>query len=228
MPDSRFLDVLQSHLFWAMDISGGTNFPVFTPFFGFSGISSPKINVDVETFRDGTYNYPRHVVKGASVAPITFARAASMYDSDFYDWIYYAVNGTTAAKATNTSIGDFVGSHSGPVRRDILIIHFARINLGGDNGTRQGALGALLGAVAGGLSGAVAGGLLGTAAGGLIGFTAGPLQFASWLPARAWILHGAIPIDYSAGSDFDANSAAVSLATLSVQPEVIEEFNLGI
>jgi phage tail-like protein len=223
---SRWTDYLQSHLFWACDVTA-SSVPVMTPLFGFSGITAPKISVDVETFKDGTYNYPRHVVKGASVSPITFTRAASMYDSDFYDWIYYAINGTTESQANisaSSVLGAILGATTGPVRRDLLIIHFSRINLA-NNGLESTLEEAAFGALIGGLSGGIAGGVIGAAV-GVGGF--GPFQFATWLPARAWILHGCIPVDYASGTDFEANNANISLMTLSVQPEYIEEYVCGL
>jgi phage tail-like protein len=230
---SRWTDYLQAHLFWACDITA-SSVPVMTPLFGFSGISAPKINVDVETFKDGTFNYPRHVVKGASVGPITFTRAASMYDSDFYDWIYYAINGTTESQANlsaSSVLGSVLGATTGPVRRDLLVIHFARINLANDGliGTlEEAAFGALIGGLSGGIAGAGIGAIAGAgiAIAGIGGF--GPFQFATWLPARAWILHGCIPTDYTSSTDFDANNANVSLMTLSVLPEFIEEFSASL
>lgn len=194
MARSRWQDFLQDHLFWCMDISGAHSLPVFTPLFGFSGISAPKINVEVDTIKDGTYLYPRHLIKGANVNEITFTRAASIYDSDFYDWIYYAIHGTTAAK--DAGLTGFLGNLSGgPVRRSLLIFHFARINANGNeflkilaNGTLFSVIGAALGGTAGAVGGAVLG--AGSAAlGAPVGFGVGPFEAAAWLPARAWILH---------------------------------------
>ncbi len=230
MPATRWSDYLSDHLFWAMDISAQKSLPIFTPLFGFSSISAPKIQVETETFKDGTYNYPRHVVKGATVSPITFTRAASLYDSDFYNWIYYAIEGTTVARANNL-IGD---TFAGPVRRDLLIIHFARINL--DTG---GVIGDLARVVEGALFSGLAGGetasglgALGTAAsvlgGSNIGFSTGPVQFAAWCPARCWILNGCLPISYAAGSDFNASSGQISLMSIEIQSEFISEYSLGL
>lgn len=235
MSSSRWTDYLGSHRFWAMDISGSKQVPVFTPLFGFSGISSPKISAELESFKDGTYNYSRHIVKGGSVSPITFTRAASLYDSDFYDWIYYAINGTNEAKSQGLS-SVFLGDAGGPVRRSIMVIHFSSINLAG--GIRGGASSAALAAVAAGVEATIFTGLAGISlvagaatsliGGSAAGFQLGPFSAASWLPARMWILHDCIPTEYTAGSDFDANSAAISLMNLTVMPEWIEEFSAGI
>lgn len=242
MARSRWTDYLNDHLFWAMDVSSSRNIPVFTPLFGFSGISAPRIHVELETFNDGTYIYPRHVVKRATVSEITFTRAASLYDSDFYDWIYHAIYGTTAAKDVDSSrFTNFLANINGGVRRNLLVIHFARINLSGVDDTRAGAaaagaaLGAIVGAATGGLGGAVIGTAIGgaagaitSAAGGSVLVPIGPFTHAAWLPARAWLLHDCLPTSYSAGSDFDANSGSISLMNLTVSPEWVEEYSLGI
>ena len=211
-----------------MDISAVKQIPIFNPLFGFSGISSPKINVELETFVDGTYNYPRHVVKGANVGNITFTRAASLYDSDFYDWIYYAINGVT----TNQDAGfNLFESFQGTVRRDLLILQFARINLAPSSGDPK--LFALA-AIAAGLTTAItAGATTGLAVGavgvGLSGvIPVGPFTFASWLPARAWKLHNCIPTSYSSSTDFAADSGDISLMSLTLQPELITEFSFGL
>ncbi len=235
MPRIRLEDRLQDHLFWAMDISANKSLPIFTPLFGFSSISAPKIQAEIESFRDGTYNYPRHVVKGGQIPPITFTRAASLYDSDFYDWIYQAIEGQTVAKSLAGRVGGVLGQASGRVRRSLLIFHFSRINLAGgiNQGGAAGSIlsgfqAAILGAGAGlSIGGAVGAGIAGAAAGAL-GFSAGPFEFATWMPARAWVLHDCLPSEYVSGSDFDATSGEVSTMSITVMPEWIEEFSFGI
>lgn len=50
----------------------------------------------------------------------------------------------------------------------------------------------------------------------------------SRVPARAWMLMECIPVRYKAGSDFDALGNEISIAELTIQPQFIQEFNLGI
>lgn len=239
MARSRWTDFLNDHLFWAMDVSSARTIPIFTPLFGFSGITAPRIQIEMETFYDGTYIYPRNVVKRANVGEITFTRAASLYDSDFYDWIYQAIYGTTASKDIAPSqFTSTLANANGGVRRNILIFHFARVNFAaGDNTAGRvaasAALGAVVGAAAGGLTGAAIGAGVGGAAGvagalsnGVI--PVGPFTYAAWLPARAWLLHECVPVSYSSGSDFDANSGSISLMNLTVAPEYIEEYSMGL
>lgn len=235
MSRSKLKDLLQNHLFWALDVSSFREMPVFTPLFGFSAITGPKINVEVETIKDGTYMYPRHVVKGASISPITFRRAATLYDSDFYNWVMRAIYGADPSDSNNTS----------SVKRDILIVQFARINMSALVGdASDNALGSALGAgalaalvmAAEGSSALHIGGAAGVfGAGGALSATIGdfnvgigPFAFASWLPARAWLLHRCLPTSYVAATDFDATSADVSLMDLEVHPEYVEEFSMGL
>lgn len=231
MARSRWQDLLQDHLFWCMDISSVKSVPVFTPLFGFSAISAPKINVELETFNDGTYNYPRHVVKRATVGEMTFTRAASLYDSDFYDWIYFAINGVTPTQAAGVNL--FQAANMTP-RRDLLLFQFARVNLAASSNQSVNAI--LLAEVSAAIllaGGSITAGLAvgATAAGTALAgspIPAGPFTFASWLPARAWVLRGCLPVSYTSASDFNASSGQVSLMSLSVAPEYCEEYSLGI
>ena len=118
------------------------------------------------------------------------------------------------------------------------MIQFSRININGffssdpliATAIAAGAV-TLTAAAFGAAGGAGAGSafLAGAAAtGGAMYAGIGPFEFANRLPARAWLLHGCLPIRYLAGSDFDASSGAVSIQELEVQPEYIEEFSLGL
>lgn len=53
-----------------------------------------------------------------------------------------------------------------------------------------------------------------------------PVEFGLFLPGKAWLLWNCIPLRYKGASDFDANSAEVSLSELEVQPSAISEFSL--
>ena len=250
MPRSRISDVLQNHLFWAFDATASGGLPVFSPLFGFSAISAPKINVEVEDIPDGTSMFHKYVVRSASVSPITFERAATLFDSDFYDWVNVAIYGTQPE--TEGIVGKISGAISGiankllgasasRVRRNIMILQYTSIN----NPTiaaavffglaaSAGSVGVAAGlAGAGAANGAVHGALhigtdgVGGAISGSVSSSAAPF-FGGRIPARAWMLHNCIPISYTAASDFDAKSGEVSLVGLDVQPEYIEEFNCGI
>ena len=220
---------------------------MFSPFFGFSGITAPQISVEVDTFKDGTYIYPRHVVKGATVSPITFRRAASIYDSDFYDWIFSAVYGMDKNSVTLRNLVGAAFNVPAPplaLRRDLLVVQFARVNMGGSIAKALGAdepteaFSRVASIVGGSISAGIIGGLASEAsflttagvgaAAAAAGMAVGPFAFASWMPGRTWLLHNCIPVSYKSASDFDANSAAISLMELEVQPDYVEEYTIGI
>lgn len=240
MPRTRLVDYLQSHLFWAFDASSA-GVPVFNPLFGFSKISAPEISAELETFKDGTYVYNRSVVKGGSVSPVVFERAASMFDADFYDWIMFTLHGNkdfedggTLGKISS-GISNFLGGAPPSPRRSLLIVQFSNINLAstGDGLAAAGlrvagavAASALTAAAFGASGGVVAAAGVAGGAGAMVGV--GPFAFAMRIPARAWMLQNCLPVRYKTASDFDAHSAAISLQELEVQPEYIEEFSLGI
>lgn len=228
--------MLHSHLFWAFDASN-SGVPVFNPLFGFSKISAPQINAEIEMFKDGTFIYNRAVVKGGSVGQILFERATSMFDADFYDWIMFTLHGNKDFEEGGTlgKIASFLtGSGRSSPRRSLLIVQFTNINIAGGGSDRDIALRvagtAALAAITAGLaSSSVAGAAIaGAAVGGAVAYGIGPFEFATRIPARAWLLHDCLPVRYKAGSDFDAGNAAISLQELEVQPEHIEEFSLGI
>lgn len=236
MPRSRITDVLQSHLFWAFDATGYSDIPVFTPLFGFSSITSPEISVEAEQIPDGTSIFKRYVIKSASVPTITFSRAATLFDSDFYDWIMFAIYGQKVGSQFGSTVGNFLNQRAGDVRRNIVVIQYTSIN---NPVVAQalffGLLGAAAGAGVGGILGAGVGATVGAGVGSATGLATeaagggiGPFAFASRIPARAWMLHNCLPVRYKAGGNFDADSPAVSVAELDVQPEYIEEYNLGV
>lgn len=251
MPRLRLFDALQDHYFWAFDASDSGGVPIFNPLFGFSRISAPEIGVEIDQFKDGTFLYNRGVVKGGTVSPVLFERAASMFDADFYTWIIHTLhgnkefeNGGTLGNAIGAIGSALFGSSVPNPRRNLLIVQFNSYNLAAaakdiNNplvaATVTGgvaAVGAMAAASigAGGLS--AAGGLAAAAGGSILGATTpvgvGPFQFATRIPARSWLLHNCLPVRYRAGNDFDASSGNISLMELEVQPEYIEEFSLGI
>ena len=53
-------------------------------------------------------------------------------------------------------------------------------------------------------------------------------DLVSRVPARSWMLSGCIPTHYKASTDFDPLSSDISIMELTLQPQTIEEFSLGI
>jgi len=212
----------------------GEGLPVFNPLFGFSKITAPQISAEVESFKDGTFLYNRNVVKGGSVGSVTFERAASMFDADFYDWIMFTLHGNKGfgdGGALDSASSALFGSGRSSPRRDILVVQFTNINIGNLDASRNPAIGGGPAQAATAFAaGTLASGLVGTSvgaaiAGGLVGV--GPFQFATRVPGRAWLLNNCLPIRYKSGSDFDAKTAEISLQELEVMPESIDEFSLG-
>jgi phage tail-like protein len=229
--------VLQSHLFWAFDASN-SGVPVFNPLFGFSKITAPQISTELETFKDGTFLYNRNVVKGGAVGSVTFERAASMFDADFYDWIMFTLHGNKDFEDGGTlgKLSNFLtsGGKSSP-RRNLLVVQFTNINIGNVSVSNDPLMAAtavagtaILASLAGAAFGATGAVVAAAGAGALLSVGIGPFEFATRIPARAWLLHDCLPIRYKSASDFDALTASVSLQELEVQPEYIEEFSLGI
>lgn len=216
MPRSWLTDPLQNHLFWAFDIpysEGKLSVPILTPLFGFSSITAPSISLEMSTFKDGTYIYNRNVVKSANVAPITFQRAATIYESDFYNWIKLAIHGQGGDAA---SIGwDALSNRR--VRRDLVIIQFTRVNADSTIVSAIDALSSISSSAAEAGISNVSGGM------GL-----GPFAYARRVPGRAWRLYECLPTKYTAAEQFDAKSAEVSIMSLEVLPEYIEQYQFSI
>ena len=200
---------------------------MFSPLFGFSSITAPTITLETEEVKDGTFQFPRQLAKGATVGTVSFERAASPFDSDFYDWITHAIYGSKVGQSGGSlshAIAGALGAKTGleSWRRKLLIMQFTGINMG---------LAASLGvaAVLAGIGIAGAGGFSGVGLGATVGLgVVGPFGFSPKLPARGWVLHGCVPVNYRAASDFDARSGNISLMNLEVQPEYVEEFSLGV
>jgi hypothetical protein len=228
---SRLFDKLQDHRFWAFDASSNQEAPVFRPLFGFSTISPPTINVETEEVKDGTFQFPRQLAKGASVGPVAFERAASPFDSDFYDWITYAIYGSKLSSSGGSlshailpSLGNKSGNDSW--RRRLIIVQFTGISISPPDSLLGGAALASGIAALAGLSALVGGGVGVGATVGIGGL--GPFAISPKLPARGWVLHGCVPVSYRAASDFTAQSGQVSVMNLEVQPEYVEEWSLGV
>jgi hypothetical protein len=200
--------------------------PVLTPVLGFASVSAPEITVETHDIQEANWPFNRKVVKRADLGNITLTRGSQFFDSDFLRWITYAVTGEP--------FGWFGSTFGGPTpRRDLLLVHyFSR--------TTQDIAGPLLSALVGGGAaalaegggGALAAGLKGAAVAALPSVTSlvqkkygiGPFEFAARIPAKAWMLHGALPVRYKVGSDFDATAGEVSLMELDLALESMDEF----
>lgn len=212
MARSGYVDLLQSHRFWAFD-AGSLTMPVFNPLFGFNSISSPEISLETETFKDGTFPFMRTVAKGATASSLTFTRGVAPWDGDFYDWIARWVYGSyDSVSSVNKVIRQALNSDTEfDLRRDIVLVHFTRID----------PIYTISRSISGTGTTITQDDLAGL--GGI-----GPFSVLTKIPGKAWRLRGCVPLRYKAGSDFDAQQAAMSIGELEIQPESIEEFNLGV
>lgn len=52
-------------------------------------------------------------------------------------------------------------------------------------------------------------------------------ELVSRAPARAWLLKECVPVNYKAGTDFDATSGELSIMELVLVPNSVQEFSLG-
>lgn len=71
-------------------------------------------------------------------------------------------------------------------------------------------------------------GPLGGLAGGLVNAVLPLNDLIARIPGRAWMLSGCIPTHYKASSDLDPLSSEISIMELTLQPQDIQEFSLGI
>lgn len=108
MARSHISDFLQVGRFHVLDVSFSIP-PVLIPVFGFRSATLPTMNMDVANIKEGNYEFPRKVIKGATTGPVTLEQGVSITNSDFYDWCRKAVVG-----------------RMGP--RNLLVVQFSRIN----------------------------------------------------------------------------------------------------
>lgn len=239
MARSNLTDYLQNYPFWLMDIAPiePLAVPLFTPLLGFSSISAPEINIEIQEITEANWFFKRKVVRGGDAGNMTFMRASKWYDSDFYKWVLAALAGNTGGRGSLNALA--LGGAS--PRRDLLLVHFMSRGPIGDPGGNlaaaslgllalQGTATALTGGastlgsaafLAGGTATAVSQGV--AAAGGHFG----PFEVAPRLPAKAWVLYGCLPARYKASGDFDATDSAVSIQEIEVAVESWDELSLG-
>lgn len=236
MSRSVVTDLLQIHPFWLMEAApiDPLALPMLTPLFGFSSMTAPEIVADVRDITEGNWYFKKKVIKGAEVSSMTMERGVTWYDSDFWRWMLAGISGDLS----NSKLGiNAVSLKVGGItpRRTLMLVQFiTRLPF-------QMPTGGILGAAA---STAVQTGLKASAtalAGGSpldVGVSAvqglafgalgalGPFEFTARLPAKAWLLHGCLPVRYKVGSDFDASSSALSVQQCEIAVEMMEEVSL--
>lgn len=212
---SRVFDHLQSFKFHLMDVSlSATSLvPVFIPVIGFSAVTTPEMTAEIESVKEGNSEFPRKLIRGASVSTITCQRGATFYDADFWRWTIACVKGG--------------GSLSR--RKNLLLVHLMNANLV-EMIKRKNVAGAIAtSAVGAGLAVSTGVSLAGRGTIseivqielGLVGVGA-----LVSIPARAWFLQRCKATRIKGGSDFDATDSGVSIQELDIECEFFEEFSL--
>jgi phage tail-like protein len=179
---------------------------------------------------EGNWYFKRKIVKGGDASNVTLERGVVFYDSDFWRWTIGTLNGDLSnskfgipGTPANISVGGIT-----PRRTLLLVQFFTRSPTAlpeGSDVLLQTGLAAAGAALAGQSLAAVGASAVQGAVFGLLSHF-GPFEFTARLPAKAWLLHGTLPIRYKAGSDFDASSSAVSIQQIELAIEMIEEVSL--
>ena len=223
MARSAITDYLQAFPFWLFDTSlSFSALPVLSPLSGFSSITAPEISVETFDITEGNWHFKRKAIRKAEVGTVTLQRGVTFSNSDFWRWTVAAVTGNTNWQV-NVPFNPMSARVGGPSpRRQLVLVHFfARNPLGNVAGSILSTLNLSLEA-----ANALAG--QGT---GVVGQSAVQLpitfDFAARVPARAFVLHGCLPIRYKTGTDFDARSGEISIAELDIAPELVEEISLS-
>lgn len=110
MAREQINDFLQVGRFHVVDVSF-TIPPILVPVYGFARCSLPSLKLDIREIHEGNYEYPRKMIKGASVDNIVLEQGVSLFNSDFWDWTRKAVVGRKPPK-------------------NLLIVQFTRMNTG--------------------------------------------------------------------------------------------------
>jgi phage tail-like protein len=105
----RISDVLMNFHFHVFDVSA--TLPVaLSLVYGFQHCTAPELTANTREIKEGTFEYPHHVLESAAASEINFTRGAKFFDSDFYDWITGYIRGEQNQ------------------RRNLLIVQYSQIN----------------------------------------------------------------------------------------------------
>jgi len=105
----RISDVLMNFHFHIFDVS--IKFPIaLNLVYGFQHVTSPEMIANTKEVKEGSFEYPHHVMESATCSDIQLQNGAKFFDSDFYDWISGYVRGEPNKK------------------RDLLLVQYSDIN----------------------------------------------------------------------------------------------------
>lgn len=152
MPRSALTDLLQVYPFWLMDVApiDPLGLPIFSPLFGFSAITAPEIQLEIEDIPEANWYFTQKVIKRASISEMTLQRGVSWADSDFWKWTVASLTGNTEAFQPRTGV----------VSQAALFAAGVGAEAGGGTQTFGGAVGAGIGGAVGiglGVAGALFG-----------------------------------------------------------------------
>lgn len=200
MPRTQSADMFLANKFHLLDVSVSLP-PVLLPAFSFSHITAPELVIEEQSIVEGNFEFPRKILKKASVNNIVLSRGTQLQDTDFYSWI------------SNYLLGK-------REKKNLLLVQSTGISESTFN-PPQNSLVAKAKAIP--LIGSIVGGVASQ-----IQSTASMFQFGLKTPGRAWVLRNCSPVRYKTASDFDAMSSAVSIQELELSYEWFTEFNTGL
>jgi len=180
---------------------------------------------------EGNWYFKKKVIKNADVTNMVLERGATFYDSDFWKWMICGLTGDMSMDKFGIGALSLQQGGLTPRRTLLLVQFFSRspLPLTGAAATAASALTPIaIEALGASLTGNVSpAGLLSGAVAGALGALGGQFEVAARIPAKAWLIYGAIPVRYKAAGDFDAMSSAISIQPLELAIEMIEEVSLA-
>jgi phage tail-like protein len=207
MARSAWKDILRNDSFYLLDLSlGELSFATQLIQAGFKSCTMPELTIQTQDVREGNFPIPRKIITGGGVNNITMTKGATWYDSDFWRWISRTLMGSTSGLQFGS-----IGMSDSKFRKDFVLMQFLK-------GTGIPMTFQLPGFEGGMLSGVdIFQGFHQQADSGKV----------SLVPVKMWLLKNALPLRYKPGTDFDAQSPAVSIGELEIVYEYFDEISVG-
>lgn len=120
MARAKDSDYLHSMRFFVRVAAGADQFTAFAATWesaqaGFSACTTPELSTEAVEYREGNYIYTRKFPGLPTMADITLSRGVTRTDTDFYNWMLQAVEGSSTEY----------------YRADLEILHYGRGTLPG-------------------------------------------------------------------------------------------------
>lgn len=227
-------DELRVHEFHLLDVDWNFGIPPFVlfPSVGFTSITMPEMTIETEDIREGTDNFVHKVLTKATTNTITLTKGVTPFNSDFWRWTVACLKGTPTDPSANllnylADLGKMLLYQGAPdvpgKRRNMLLLHGTGISPEGlfqsmANGSPSDVI------KGAGLLPATA---VAATAEGLSTLTQGMIDVGiTSIPGKVYVLFDCLPTRYKPGSDFEANTTAVSIEELDLTYHHFEEFAL--